>query len=96
MSKSLRLVLPLMLMFAVPAAVQAQTAPGSPAQASKIGAMPARGMTQDQVRQRFGEPRQRLAPVGKPPISRWQYEGMTIYFEGRYVIHAVATNDQPQ
>jgi hypothetical protein len=43
----------------------------------------------DRVRERWGEPRQRLAAVGEPPISRWVYDGFSVYFEHRHVIHSV-------
>lgn len=59
-----------------------------------IGSMPSRGMTMAQVEQYFGAPQQKLDPVGHPPISRWVYEGFIVYFEGQYVIHALATDDK--
>lgn len=52
--------------------------------------MPVKGMSKQQVEQIYGEPRQRLAPVGDPPISRWAYEHYTVYFEYSHVIHSVA------
>lgn len=51
---------------------------------------PARGMTQDRVEAEFGTPESRIAPVGDPPISRWEYAGFIVYFEYDRVIHAVA------
>jgi len=62
-------------------------------QSGNIGAMPSRGMTMTTVKQLFGEPDRRHPAVGKPPISRWQYDGMMVYFDSEYVIHSVATND---
>ncbi len=50
---------------------------------------PTGGMSMEQVEQLFGQPKQRLAPVGKPPITRWVYDGYTVYFENRRVIHTV-------
>ncbi len=52
---------------------------------------PARGLTMQAVRQRWGEPRRRIGPVGRPPITRWDYPAFSVYFEGRYVIHSVQT-----
>lgn len=52
-------------------------------------ARPAHGMTMDQVEQRFGAPRERLGPVGEPPISHWVYDDFVVYFENRHVIHSV-------
>ena len=43
----------------------------------------------DQVLQRFGEPQQRLGPVGEPPISHWVYPDFVVYYEYDRVIHAV-------
>ena len=42
-----------------------------------------------QVLERFGEPLQRLAPVGDPPITRWVYERFIVYFEHDITLHAV-------
>lgn len=53
------------------------------------GQAPDRGMTQDAVRKQFGNPNSQVAPVGNPPISRWVYDDFTVYFEGRFSIHAV-------
>lgn len=50
---------------------------------------PAHGAHMDQVLQRFGEPQQRLGPVGEPPISHWVYPDFIVYFEHDRVIHAV-------
>ena len=36
--------------------------------------LPRNGITQQDVEARFGEPRNRHAPVGDPPITRWDYE----------------------
>jgi hypothetical protein len=53
---------------------------------------PARGMTMDQVASKFGAPSDKTPAVGKPPISRWQYPGFIVYFEGDHVIHSVISN----
>ncbi len=50
---------------------------------------PARGLTMDQVIQHWGEPQQRVGPVGKPPISHWVYPDFVVYFESDYVLHSV-------
>ena len=51
---------------------------------------PARGSTQAAVEAHFGAPQTRHATVGKPPITRWDYPGFAVFFEGNRVIHAVA------
>jgi hypothetical protein len=50
---------------------------------------PVRGMSQSTVLQRFGEPLNRHPTVGKPPITRWDYDGFSVVFEGRHVIHTI-------
>lgn len=50
---------------------------------------PSRGMTQERVRSRFGDPANRRAPVGDPPITRWEYADFVVFFEHDKVIHAV-------
>lgn len=50
---------------------------------------PVRGMNMDQVTQQYGEPQEIKAAVGDPPITRWVYEGYTVYFDHNYVIHSV-------
>jgi len=56
---------------------------------------PSLGMTQTSVLEQFGEPLQRYAPVGEPPISRWQYQEFTVYFESEIVMHSVVRH-QPK
>lgn len=51
--------------------------------------LPGRGMSMEQVETRFGLAKQKSGPVGTPPITTWVYEKFTVYFEDRYVIHAV-------
>ena len=55
--------------------------------------LPRKGMAMKTVRDRFGEPEKVRPPVGDPPITRWVYDGYTVYFEHRYVIHAVPHRD---
>lgn len=56
---------------------------------------PTRGMHQDSVLRRWGEPQARMAAVGgdlpqHPPITRWVYPAFTVYFERELVIASVA------
>jgi hypothetical protein len=51
--------------------------------------LPVRGMNMQQVEARFGTPLEKIAAVGKPPISRWIYADYTVYFEHQYVLHTV-------
>ncbi len=50
---------------------------------------PTRGMTAANVEAKFGAPDAKVAPVGDPPISRWEYKDMVVFFEYDRVIHAV-------
>ena len=58
-------------------------------------ATPNRGMTMSQVAAKFGAPVSKLAAVGKPPISRWEYPGFVVYFEADHVIHSVVADSPP-
>ena len=51
--------------------------------------LPANGMSKDDVRARFGEPNEVHTPVGDPPISRWDYERWSAYFEYDLVLSSV-------
>ncbi len=55
-------------------------------------ATPTRGMTMDQVADKFGAPASKVPAVGTPPISRWEYPGFIVYFEHEHVIHSVVVN----
>ena len=59
------------------------------ASAGQDSSRPTRGMTQDRVAAEFGNPEARVAAVGDPPISRWEYANFIVYFEYDRVIHAV-------
>ena len=56
---------------------------------------PHRGMTMKQVEKIYGPPIRKMDPTGNPPISRWVYKEYTVYFEKKYVIHAVSNNIKP-
>jgi hypothetical protein len=55
-------------------------------------AAPRRGMTMEQVASKFGAPVSKVAAVGKPPISRWEYPRFVVYFEHDHVIHSVVAS----
>jgi hypothetical protein len=60
-----------------------------PAAAASVGT-PARGTSMAQVERQFGAPAERYPAVGQPPITRWVYPSMVVYFEYDHVVHAVA------
>lgn len=51
---------------------------------------PSRGMSKATVASRYGEPEDKVAAVGEPPISSWVYDGYIVYFEKDLVLHSVA------
>jgi hypothetical protein len=53
---------------------------------------PKRGSTMTEVEKHFGAPVEKHATVGQPPITRWDYNGFSVFFEHDRVIHAVATS----
>jgi len=55
---------------------------------------PNRGAHMSSVEQRYGAPSVRYAAVGNPPITRWDYPTMVIFFENDRVIHAVIPNTE--
>jgi hypothetical protein len=77
--------------------------PGMPAAvdaAGAAGALPHRGERQAEVLREFGEPQRRHAPVGggspkRPPITRWDYAGWSVFFERSAVVDVVVPNDPP-
>ena len=76
--------------------LSAETLEIVPASANPPGNRPDRGMSMERVEANFGAPRSRSAPVGDPPISRWEYPGFVVFFEYSKVIHAVARPTRSQ
>ena len=52
---------------------------------------PVRGSTMQTVESHFGAPTAKHSAVGRPPITRWDYPGFSVFFENDRVIHAVVT-----
>ena len=50
---------------------------------------PERGMTMDQVKQRYGLPATEYPQVGEPPITRWEYDQYSVFFEYQHVLTSV-------
>jgi len=50
---------------------------------------PRNGVSMAQVRQQYGEPLQEQPAVGEPPITRWEYDGYSVFFEHDLVLHSV-------
>jgi hypothetical protein len=62
----------------------------SPPEEATAQSTPARGQTMGQVERQYGAPTERFPAVGQPPITRWVYPSMVVYFEYDHVVHAVA------
>lgn len=75
-----------LLMSAPALAETLSTATGDPAATAD---RPNRGATMASVQSQFGEPTNRHAAVGNPPITRWDYPRFAVYFEHDRVLHAV-------
>jgi hypothetical protein len=50
---------------------------------------PQNGLTMSQIRQQFGSPKAEQPAVGDPPISRWEYDGYSVFFENELALHSV-------
>jgi hypothetical protein len=50
---------------------------------------PPNGMHMAAVEAKYGAPANRHDAVGQPPITRWDYPGMVLFFENDLLIHAV-------
>lgn len=55
--------------------------------------VPVNGMTTAEVRARFGEPVKAYPAVGDPPITRWEYDRWSVYFEYKLVLFTVLNKD---
>ncbi len=51
--------------------------------------LPGNGMSMVEVERRYGQPLERRAAVGDPPISRWVYSDYSVFFEHQLVIESV-------
>ena len=56
--------------------------------------LPSNGMKSADVLARFGDPAKKHAPVGDPPISRWDYQHWSVYFEYDLVLFTVLKKGQ--
>jgi hypothetical protein len=52
-------------------------------------ALPSTGMQMRQVEATFGQPAEKQASIGKPPITIWRYADFNVYFEYDRVLHSV-------
>lgn len=83
-----RLLLALLLTTTLPCFAETLEIPVGQQGATDI-AMPSRGESQRAVLERFGLADEEHPPVGRPPITRWDYRNFSVYFESGRVIDSV-------
>ncbi len=86
-----RTILILAFALSVPAQAEVLSLPvqeGSQATVDR-SVLPRRGTSMTSVRSSYGEPNSISGPIGDPPISRWNYDGFSVFFEYEHVINAV-------
>jgi hypothetical protein len=77
-----------MIAMAAPVVADQLVIPGH-FQSSSQMSLPTRGSSMERVLSEFGEPVRRIAPIGEPPITEWDYGDFRVYFEYRTVLHTV-------
>lgn len=62
-----------------------------PAGSQKVASLetPLKGMSMQDVSDRFGQPEDVSEAVGEPPITIWHYGKFSVYFEKDTVLHSV-------
>ena len=93
-------VLPLLALLAIAGAAGAETLLIERVREEPAMALPARGMSMEQVQARYGMPQDRMDPRGGqkrqwPTINRWRYANFIVYFEKNKVVDAVAVQADP-
>ena len=89
----LALVLALIAGFTLPPAVSADVLLIEEVRQAEGMDVPVNGMTKGEVRARFGEPVKTHSAVGDPPITQWEYDGWSVYFEYELVLFTVLHKD---
>jgi hypothetical protein len=51
--------------------------------------LPKNGQSKSEIEARFGTPSKKVAAVGDPPISSWEYDRYSVYFEYDLVLSTV-------
>ena len=77
------------LLLAAMGTASADTVSMGGAAAATDDGRPTRGMTQARAESKYGSPSTVKAPIGEPPITRWEYPDFVVFFEHDRVIHAV-------
>lgn len=83
----------LILAFAAPAAADVLLI--EEVRAAESQQLPENGLNKAAVSSRWGEPTERHGAVGDPPISRWDYDRFSVYFEYDTVLSSVLRAGEP-
>lgn len=70
------------------------TMPERPREVAPRRVLPHHGLSMNDVERQYGNPHRRHPAVGQPPITRWDYDGFSVFFEHRTVLHSVQ-EDRP-
>lgn len=89
MTKPLLIILWSISIIALPAMAENIRVPIGQQSSMTEVAKPRTGATKATVEAAYGEPINRNAPTGEPPISSWEYAEFVVYFEYDHVIHTV-------
>ena len=85
----LALMLPVMAMLALSGSLTADVLLIEEVRQADRMELPENGINKNDVRSKFGEPKQTHSPVGDPPITRWDYDRWSVYFEYDLVLFTV-------
>ncbi|MBI2381079.1 MAG: phosphodiesterase [Gammaproteobacteria bacterium] len=85
----MRILLGLLLILSLPLAQADYLRTPIGQQGDQTLALPELGQSMASVLARFGEPLEKHAAVGQPPISRWDYPQFSVYFEYQHVLTTV-------
>jgi hypothetical protein len=86
----------------LPAAARADMVQMPAGSSSSVStASPRKGETMSEVARQFGEPQTKHPAVGgdsdkHPPITRWDYNGFSVFFEHSHVVDTVIPGDRPE
>ncbi|SFT38918.1 phosphodiesterase [Pseudomonas marincola] len=84
--------LPLLFAALLPLACNAETLTiplGTQGAGADAPVLPERGESRRAVLERYGLADEEHAPVGNPPITRWDYRQFSVYFEYDHVVDSV-------
>lgn len=83
------LCLNLLLITALPLNAQTLEIPLGEQGDPQLTQLPQTGESRRSVLERFGLADEEHAPVGQPPITRWDYREFSVYFEYDHVVNSV-------